>query len=251
VTVPFAAIVHVATLVPHEPQVGEAPALAAAIKPYPDRQLVTVTVLFAATVHVAALETPQAVQTACVWPVGVCNPYPLLQPVTVVEAATHEAALVLEPVVVAVHETQVLAPAVVICKAYNAEHVPNVTAVAEVAVQVAAFATPPVVAVAQLTHDGVVPASKAYPALHDVTVTAAAPVAVQPAALASAPVTPEAALHCTHLPEYKAYLGAHDVTVTAVALVAVQVPALLSAPVVPVAHETHVLAVAPPGAHKA
>lgn len=116
-TVPFAAIVHVATLVPHEPQVGEAPALAAATKPYPDIQAVTIAVPFAATVHVAALVTPQAVQTACVWPVGVCNPYPLLQPVTVVEAATHEAAFALKPVVVAVHETQVLAPADVICKA--------------------------------------------------------------------------------------------------------------------------------------
>jgi len=66
VTVPFAAIVHVATLIPHEPQVGEALALAAATKPYPDTQPVTVAVPFAATVHVAALPIPQAVQTACV-----------------------------------------------------------------------------------------------------------------------------------------------------------------------------------------
>lgn len=116
-TVLFAAIVHVATLEPHELQVGEAPALAAATKPYPDMQAVVVAVPFAATVHVAALRTPQAVQTTCVWPVGVCNPYPLLQPVTVVEAATHLPALVLEPFVPVVHETQVLAPADVICKA--------------------------------------------------------------------------------------------------------------------------------------
>jgi len=117
VTVLFAAIVHVATLEPHELQVGEAPALAAATKPYPDTQLMTVTVPFAATVHVAALLTPQAVQTACVWPVGVCNPYPLLQPVIVVVAATHEAALALNPTVVVVHETQLLPPVDVICKA--------------------------------------------------------------------------------------------------------------------------------------
>jgi hypothetical protein len=85
--------------------------------------------------------------------------------------------------------------------------------------------------------------------LHDVTVIADAPVAVQPAALASKLVLP--VVHDTHFPAYKAYLGAHDNTVTAVALVAVQVAALASPPVLPAPHETQVLAVAPPGAHKA
>jgi len=60
-----------------------------------------------------------------------------------------------------------------------------VTADAPVAVQVAALATPPVVAVVQLTHDGVVPANKPYPVLHDVTVTAVVLTPVQVAALAS------------------------------------------------------------------
>jgi len=76
-----------------------------------------------------------------------------------------------------------------------------VTADAPVAVQVAALATPPVVAVVQLTHDGVVPANKAYPELHDVTVTAVALTAVQLAALVSKPVL--VLIHDRHLPAFK------------------------------------------------